>query len=380
VTAPPGSPRRSLRRRLAVLYGGLFFACGAALLAVALLGAGSVQHTIPASGAGSAASRALAAAGHPAGPGLRQLILYSAAGLAVLAALSVPIGWAVAGRALRPFWAIVTTAQRISASSLHERLSLASPYDEFRELGATLDGLFGRLEASFASQRHFVANASHELRTPLTVERTLLQVALADPDASAPELRAACEKVLRLGEQQERLIDGLLILASSERGIERWEPFDLAEVAGQAIADRHQDAERRGLQVSTSLAPAAATGDPSLAASLVANLADNALRHNVAGGWVEVTTATGARGATVAVRNSGPVIPPGEVGRLVRPFERLGHPRVRRADGHGLGLAIVCAIARAHGASVTATARPEGGLDIEVGFPAPSAGQCTRAR
>ena len=269
----------------------------------------------------------------------------------------------------------MTTAQRISASSLHERLSLATPYDEFRELGATLDGLFGRLEASFASQRHFVANASHELRTPLTVERTLLQVALADPDASAPDLRAVCEKVLRLGEQQERLIDGLLILASSERGIERWEPFDLAEVAGQAVADRRQDAGRRGLQVSTSLAPAPATGDPSLAASLVANLADNALRHNVAGGWVEVTTATGARGASVAVRNSGPVIPPGEVGRLVRPFERLGHPRVRRADGHGLGLAIVCAIARAHGASVTATARPQGGLDIEVSFPAPGAGE-----
>jgi signal transduction histidine kinase len=374
VTAPPGSPRRSLRRRLALLYGGLFFASGAALLAVALLGAGSLQHTTPAPGAGSPASRALAVAGHPGGPGLGQLIPYAAAGLAVLAALSVPLGWAVAGRALRPFWAIVATAQRISASSLHERLSLASPYDEFRELGATLDGLFGRLEASFASQRHFVANASHELRTPLTVERTLLQVALADPDASAPELRAACEKILRLGEQQERLIDGLLTLASSERGIERWEPFDLAEVAGQAVADRRPEAGRQGLQVSASLAPAAAAGDPRLAASLVANLADNALRHNVAGGWVEVTTATVAGAPTVAVRNSGPVIPPGEVERLVRPFERLGHPRVRRADGHGLGLAIVCAIARAHGATVTAAARPEGGLDLEVIFPTPGGG------
>ncbi|HEY3981383.1 MAG TPA: HAMP domain-containing sensor histidine kinase [Streptosporangiaceae bacterium] len=380
MTAPPGSPRRSLRRRLALLYGGLFFASGAGLLAVALLGAGSLQHATPAPGAGSAASRAIGVAGHPAGPGLGQLIPYSAAGLAVLAALSVPLGWAVAGRALRPFWAIVAAAQRISASSLHERLSPASPYDEFRELGATLDGLFGRLEASFAWQRHFVANASHELRTPLTVERTLLQVALADPDAPAPELRAACEKVLRLGEQQERLIDGLLTLASSERGIERWEPFDLAQVAGQAVADRRPEAGRRGLQVSASLAPAAAAGDPSLAASLVANLADNALRHNLAGGWVEVATATGAGVATVAVRNSGPVIPPGEVGRLVRPFERLGHPRVRRADGHGLGLAIVCAIARAHGASVTATARPAGGLDIEVSFPARGAGQSTHER
>jgi signal transduction histidine kinase len=372
VTSPPGSPRRSLRRRLALLYGGLFFASGAALLAVALLGAGTIQQTSPAPGAGPSGARALA--GRPHGAGLHQLILYSAAGLVVLAALSVPLGWAMAGRALRPFWAIVMTAQRISASNLHERLSLEGPYDEFRELGATLDELFGRLEASFESQRHFVANASHELRTPLTAERTLLQVALADPDATAPALRAACEKLLRLGEQQERLIDGLLTLASSERGIERWEPFDLAEVAGQAIASRRQEAESLGIQVDASLAAAPAAGDPSLAASMVANLADNAVRHNVAGGRVEITTATRAGRATVAVRNTGPVIPPGEVDRLARPFQRLGHPRVRRADGHGLGLAIVCAIARAHGASVSAAARPEGGLDIEVSFPAPGGG------
>ena len=372
MTAPPGFPRRSLRRRLALLYGGLFFASGAAVLAIALLGAGSIQETAPAAGAGAPTAGALA--GRPHGIALHQLIPYSAAGLVVLAALSVPLGWAVAGRALRPFWAIVTTAQRISASSLHERLSLDSPYDEFRELGATLDDLLGRLEASFASQRHFVANASHELRTPLTVERTLLQVALADPDATAPALRSACEKLLRLGEQQEQLIDGLLTLASSERGIERWEPFDLAEVAGQAIASRRPEAESRGIQMGASLAAAPAAGDPSLAASLLANLADNALRHNVAGGWAEITTATWAGRAIVSVRNTGPVIPPGEVDRLTRPFQRLGHPRVRRADGHGLGLAIVSAIARAHGASLSATARPEGGLDIEVSFPAPSGG------
>jgi signal transduction histidine kinase len=372
VTSPPGSSRHSLRRRLALLYGGLFFASGAALLAVALLGSGSVQETIPATGAGPSAARGLT--GRPHGIGLHQLIPYSAAGLVVLAALSVPLGWAVAGRALRPFWAIVTTAQRISASSLHERLRLEGPYDEFRELGATLDGLFGRLEASFESQRHFVANASHELRTPLTVERTLLQVALADPDATAPALRSACEKLLRLGEQQERLIDGLLTLASSERGVERWEPFDLAEVAGQAIAARRQEAESQGIQVDASLAAALAAGDPSLAASMVANLADNAVRHNVAGGWVEITTATRAGRATFSVRNTGPVIPPGEIDRLARPFQQFGHPRVRRADGHGLGLAIVCAIARAHGASLSAAARPEGGLDIEVGFPAPGGG------
>jgi signal transduction histidine kinase len=279
-------------------------------------------------------------------------------------------GWAVAGRALRPFQAIMATARDISASSLHERLSLDGPYDEFQELGATLDELFGRLEASFESQRHFVANASHELRTPLTVERTMLQVALADPDATAEALRSTCEKLLLLGEQQERLIDGLLTLASSERGVEHWEPFDLADLAGQAIADRRQEAERRSIRVAAALFAAPAAGDPRLVASLVANLADNALRHNAVGGRVEITTATRAGRATISVSNTGPVIPPGEVGRLARPFQRLGPQRIRDAGGHGLGLAIVCAIARAHEATVVAAARPQGGLDVEVGFPA----------
>jgi signal transduction histidine kinase len=370
---PPGSPRRSLRKRLALLYGGLFFASGAALLAVAdlgLLSGGSTRPAPPAAGGPPSPVRPLS--GHPAGADLHQLLVYSGAAIAVIAVLSVWSGWVMAGRALRPFQAIMATARDISASSLHERLSLDASYDEFQELGATLDELFGRLEASFESQRHFVANASHELRTPLTVERTMLQVALADPDATAEALRSTCEKLLQLGEQQERLIDGLLTLASSERGVERWEPLDLAELAGQAIADRRQQAERRGIRVAAALFAAPAAGDPRLVASLVANLADNALRHNAAGGRVEITTATRAGRATISVSNTGPVIPPGEVDRLARPFQRLGPQRIRDAGGHGLGLAIVCAIARAHEATVVAAARPQGGLDVEVGFPASS--------
>jgi signal transduction histidine kinase len=182
-------------------------------------------------------------------------------------------------------------------------------------------------------------------------------------------LRSTCEQVLALGDQQERLIDALLTLASSERGIEQWQPFDLAEITDKAIMDCHPVAERRRIRVDAELHAAPATGDPQLAASLVANLVDNAVRHNVDGGRVEIATATTDGQATIAIGSTGPVIPPGEVDRLFQPFQRLGTNRVSRTHGNGLGLAIVRAIADVHGATLTAHARPEGGLDIRVSFP-----------
>ena len=252
-------------------------------------------------------------------------------------------GWLIAGRLLRPLRTITATARDISASNLNRRLALDGRDDEFAELGETLDDLFGRLEASFESQRHFVANASHELRTPLTAERTLLQVALADPDATAQTLRSACEQVLALGDQQERLIEALLTLATSERGIEQWEPFDLAAVAWHVVTIRREEAERRGVHIETRLAAAPATGDPSLAESLVANLVDNAIRHNSSDGTAEISTAAAGGQATIRVRNTGAVIPPEQLDRLFQPFRpgrRRAHPAHRRArarPGHRAG-------------------------------------------
>jgi len=187
--------------------------------------------------------------------------------------------------------------------------------------------------------------------------------------ASPAALREACREALNLGEQQERLIEALLTLASSERGLEQWEPFDLADVAAKAIDDRIQEAERRGIHVETKLSAAPATGDPSLAESLVANLVDNAIRHNVPGGRIEVSTAMTDGRAIIRIANTETVIPPRDLERLFQPFQRLGHERIRHGDGHGLGLAIVRAIAAAHKAGVTATACPEGGLHIEISFP-----------
>jgi len=206
------------------------------------------------------------------------------------------------------------------------------------------------------------------MRTPVTVERAILQVALADPDATADTLRSACEQALTSGEQQERLIEALLTLASSERGLDRREPFDLAAVTENVLQSRRQAAHRRGVDLRTVLRPAFALGDPELARSLVANLVDNALRYNVEQGWVEVVTHEIPGGAEVAVRNPGPAVPVEEVARLFRPFQRLERGRTRHATGHGLGLAIVSAIASAHGAGLRARPRPTGGLDIEVHF------------
>jgi signal transduction histidine kinase len=290
----------------------------------------------------------------------------------VASIIAVVGGWVTAGRVLRPLRAIIATAQEISATSLHRRLGKAGADDEFTDLAETLDSVFERLEAAFASQRRFVANASHELRTPLAAERALLQVALADPDATADTLREACREVLALGVAQERLVDALLTLASSEQGVEQDEPVDLAAIAAAALRRRSAEAKVRGVQVGSALGPAVGAGDPRLAESLVANLVDNAVRYNIDGGWIEVSTATVRGAARLTVRNTGPVVPAAEVARLLQPFQRLEGQRIGRSEayghGHGLGLAIVQAIATAHGADLRVLSRPDGGLDVTVDF------------
>jgi signal transduction histidine kinase len=356
---------RTLRARLALLYAGLFLCSGIALLVLADLPLVNVGYASRRTGDGPRAG----AGGHSRSvTNLPEVLLYSGIALAVLAVLSVVLGWLVADRALRPLRAITTSARAISASSLDQRLSLGDSYEEFRELGDTLDDLFARLEAAFDSQRHFVANASHELRTPLAAERAVIQVALADPAASADSLRSACHQLLKIGEEQEHLIDALLTLAVSQRGLQKREPVDLAEVTGRVVHSRSAAAADRGVRVDTRLAPAVMAGDANLISSLVTNLVDNAIRHNLAGGRVEVATGAAAGAACFSISNTGPVVPPRDVDRLFQPFQQLGDERTSHDAGHGLGLAIVQSIAFAHGAPIAAASRPDGGLDITVRF------------
>jgi signal transduction histidine kinase len=407
ITAPPSwlrMPRRTARLRLTMLYGSLFTVCGAGLLGFTFwlfyratagkrlvpLGAADYGQVVVPAGRSSLSTFPPAACRHVHPNRLAQcveglgevrahafdlhvLLEQSGIALAVMAVLALGLGWLVAGRVLRPLRAITGTAQRISATSLHERLALAGPDDEFKELADTLDRLFARLEASFTAQRNFVASAAHELRTPLTLDKTLLQVALRNPRSTAERWRATGAELLESGLQQERILEALLTLATSEAGIGQRDPSDLAKVAMACLESAGAEAGRRGLHIETSLGPASMLGDPDLITRLVANLVDNAVRHNVPGGTVEVSTAQRNGQAVLIVANSGPVIPPGEIGRLMQPFQRLATARRSDADGHGLGLPIVRAIAAAHGATLTTRARPGGGMHVQVSFPASGA-------
>jgi signal transduction histidine kinase len=298
-----------------------------------------------------------------------QLLVSSGIALAIMALLAVLAGWLVAGRMLRPIRTITRTAQRISSASLKERLALSGPQDELKELGDTLDDLFGRLDAAFEAQRQFVANASHELRAPLTRQRALIQVALADPQASFSSLRAAHERVLASEQHLEQLIDGLLALTRGQAGLERREPLDLATLTSQAMLAYGSLLADLELDVHATLDPAPIDGDPRLLERLIANLIDNAIRHNTAGGHIEITTGARDRNVFVSVANTGPTVPPEQIQRLFQPFQRLDGARTRHNNGHGLGLSIVQAIANAHHAELSARARTEGGLTVEVSFP-----------
>lgn len=367
MTAPRPLPRRSLQARLALFYAAGIFVAGIMVLAIVVLPLAGIQSTVPAH---NSAPGTITGTGHGIGP--HQLLVGSALALTILIPIALAAGWFVAGRFLRPLRAITATAKAISAGNLHQRLDLGEPADELTELGHILDDLFARLQASFDAHRHFVANASHELRTPLAGLRTLLEVALADPDADADALRSACQEALALGGHQEQLVQALLALATSERGLTRRDTFDLAQVATGVLASRRGQAAQRGIDLTEHLAPAVTAGDPRLVESLIANLIDNAIRHNHPDGHVQITTQTSGTQATLTITNSGPVVPDNEIQRLFQPFQRLSPGRHGRRDGLGLGLAIVTAVAQAHDATLTTSARPEGGLAITVRFTHPS--------
>jgi signal transduction histidine kinase len=397
----PHLPRRTIRLRLTALYGSLFLLCGAGLLAITY---GLVVHatrgvvfngqngtfgtTQPPEGTpgptveslsgttGLTADQLQAQAEHMRTQALQQhaaelhqLRIQSATALAVMVVVSIVLGWIVAGRVLRPLRTITRSAQEITATNLHRRLTLRGPDDELKQLGDTFDELLGRLEASFQAQRQFVANASHELRSPLARQRTVAQVAMSDPDATIESLRAAHERVLAANHQQERLIEALLTLARSEAGLDQRAPLDLAQVADRVLLAYDSEANQRGLHLTMTLHPAPTTGDAHLLERLVTNLVDNALRHNIASGRVHISTGTSAGHAVLTVTNTGPVIRTSDIGRLFQPFRRLGTARTCHDGGLGLGLSIVQAIATAHNATLTADPQPGGGIHVTITMP-----------
>jgi signal transduction histidine kinase len=300
----------------------------------------------------------------------RELLVGTCIVIVVLMGATALLGWLAAGRVLRPLRVMTTTTREISERNLNERLELAGPDDELKDLGDTIDGLLARLEMAFDSQRRFVANASHELRTPLMLSQTLLQVALADPGITLDSLRAACQEVVDAGKDQAQLIDALVTLARSQRGLDRREPVDLTAVVTEVINAHEPSAAARQLQVRATLGDASVSGDARLIHRLVSNLVDNAVRYNFTGGRVDVMLTASASEATLTVTNTGPPVPPDQVSRLLEPFQRAATDQTASPAGLGLGLSVVAEIAKAHEASLAVYPRPEGGLAVAVTFPA----------
>jgi signal transduction histidine kinase len=407
-------PRWTARLRLTLWYGGLFLLAGLVLVAtsyllvrqqlmprpaagigmgsstsspkrvvVCLSSPGSAEPTqcqtlppgveLPAPDPGGAyrvsGSQLIALKGSFLSQAMRTFLQTMLGVLGLMALGSLGLGWVVAGRVLRPLQQITATAKRLSEHTLHQRIALEGPDDELKELADTFDRMLGRLDAAFDSQRRFAANASHELRTPLAITRTEVDVALTDPDVSAAELRAMAERVRDATERSERLIEGLLTLARSERELRLGEPADLADAAAAALEQAQRRDGPSGLRVTTTLRPAPVQGDPALLGRMVANLVENAVRHNQPDGWLQVATGTSHGRAFVQVANGGRAIPADQVESLFEPFHRL-HGRVASpARGAGLGLSIVRSVARAHGGDTTARALDGGGLEVAVRVP-----------
>ena len=253
---------------------------------------------------------------HQHAAALNQLLAVSAIALGIMAIASVALGWLVAGRVLRPLREMTVAARAISEDNLHQRLAVPGPGDELKDLGDTIDSLLDRLQAAFDAQRQFVASASHELRTPLTLTRTLLQMALTDPQPTLASYQSTCQDLLEASDQQEQLIEALLTLARSQRGLDHRDPLDLAAITISALQAAQPAASARGLAVSTSISTAPLLGDERLLQRLVTNLIDNAIRHNIPNGRISIQV-TADRRTSLANDHQ----------------HRAGHPRQTRSPG-----------------------------------------------
>ncbi|WP_371499672.1 HAMP domain-containing histidine kinase [Kitasatospora sp. NBC_00374] len=301
---------------------------------------------------------------------LNTLLRKALTALVCLAVIAFAAGYAMAGRVLRPLGRITRTAREVAGSDLHRRIQLDGPDDELKELADTFDDMLQRLDRAFDSQRRFVANASHELRTPLAINRTLLEVQLSDP-ASSPDLQQLGKTLLATNERSEQLVEGLLLLARSDNELTDRRPVELSEVAQRALEQIRPEAVSREVVLRSDLEPVTVSGNGVLLERIALNLLQNAVRYNLADGWVEISTvAAPDGGGELVVANTGPVVPGYELEHIFEPFRRVkGADRTRSDKGVGLGLSIVRSVVRAHGGAIEASSRPGGGLTIRVRIP-----------
>jgi signal transduction histidine kinase len=307
---------------------------------------------------------------------LHELLAWSLGGLAVATIVAGILGWAIGRRILRPLHKVTAAARRASQERLDERISLGGPNDELKELADTFDDMLNRLDLALASQRRFVANASHELRTPLTSMRTLIDVAMAKPTRTTEQLEVLIGRVREAVDQSEALIDGLLTLARSDRGLTTHELADLEAAAQDAIDQVATAARKSNIVIDADLSPGPTLGDRVLLERLAANLLDNAIRYNLTGGSVSVVTGTNNDASYITVTNTGPLIPKVAVASLFEPFTRLDG-RASNGQGVGLGLSIVTSVVNAHHGDLLAEALPDGGMNISIRLPKATVGHVT---
>ncbi len=370
-------PTHTVRLRLTLLYGGLFFVSGVVLLALTYLifrhatGVNLIVLNGSAHGTGVpdlADQHRYAELVRRSTDALHHGLLRSVIVLGLMTVGSIALGWLVAGRVLRPLRAMTATTRQISERNLNERLALPGPRDELKDLADTIDDLLARLEAHVAEQQRFATNASHELRTPLAITQTLLDVVRNDPNAADGEL------VDRLHEVNARAIDlteALLLLSRADRRTFAREQVDLSLMAEEATETLLPLADAHGVTIETTGDPAPTVGSRALLLQLTTNLVHNAIVHNLPqDGTVSITTSTHGKNVELTVENTGEELTPQLVATLTEPFQR-GTERIRNDHpGVGLGLAIVKHITRAHDGALTLTARAAGGLCITVQLPA----------
>lgn len=367
--------RNGLRLRLTALSTALLALVGALLLALAYLLVGRVVAALPHFRAGTLVLvdgltvEATAESDRIVAQGRDTVLVVGLIAFPLVVITGGLMSWVLIGRALRPLSTLTSAARALSEYSLDQRIALTGPRDEVAELADTFDDMLGRLQAAFDAERRFVANASHELRTPLAVIRTEVDVTLADPSAGVDDLRRMGEVAREATDRADRLLNSLLFLARTQASrLSVVAPVDLAGLIAPALLAVESEVTGRGLQVAVSGGPAVVGGDPALLERVVGNLIENAVRHNVPGGRIDITSGVGGGVGYVEVSSGGTVIDPGTVAQLFEPF-RQGERARTGHRGSGLGLSIVSAVVSAHGGTVAAWAVSGGGLMVRVEIP-----------
>ena len=295
-----------------------------------------------------------------------SIVRFAAAFLVLTAMLAVclpAVRWC-----LSPLRDLVAVIAAVGPQNLGHRLRPGASHDELAVLGRTIDDMMDRIAVGYEAQRRFAADASHELRTPLAVQRTLIEVGMTGDDLTPEQLRLLTTQLLATNERNERLIEGLLVLSESDRGLVARSPLRLDEITAGVLDAYRARAAEAGVTITSDLRPRVVLGEQVLLERLIANLVQNALKYNRPDGTLDVQV--GDDPALVVV-NTGDDVPPEDVSGLFEPFRRRASARIDHSGGAGLGLAIARSITQAHEGLITASSTGRDGLRVQVSFPEP---------